>query len=289
MSSNKIDLNGKICLITGANAGIGKETAIKIAKMGAHIVMVCRNEERGRNAQEEIKRESENEHVDLLIADLASLSSVRKVAEDFKKNYENLHILINNAGVFNRKRVITEDGYESTFAVDYLAHFLLTILLLDILKKSAPARILNVSSNIHLYFKVNFEDLMSEKKYASQKAYANAKGAQVMFTFELARKLEGTGVTVNALHPGHAKTKIMMPTRKISKFLIKIFIPTMKSPKEAAKTSIYLASSPEVEGISGKYFSKCKERKAQKMTYDISLQNKLWENSEKLVNQLHIP
>ncbi|MFW9947436.1 MAG: SDR family oxidoreductase [Candidatus Odinarchaeota archaeon] len=284
MINQKYKFKEKLCVITGANAGIGKETAIQLAAKGYHIIMICRNREKAEIAQNEIKEKSANERIDLLIADLASLKSVGNVAKAFKQKYEYLHVLINNAGIFNRKRMVTENGYESTFAVDYLAHFLLTNSLLDIIKKSAPSRIINVSSNIHLYFKINFDDLMSEKKYSSQKAYANAKFALVLFTYELARRLDGTGVTVNALHPGHAKTKMITPTKKSSKIFQHLISPLIKSPEEAARTSVYLASSPEVEGITGKYYKKCKPVKSHKLTYDESLQTKLWRISEKLVN-----
>ncbi|MHA1488285.1 MAG: SDR family oxidoreductase [Promethearchaeota archaeon] len=284
MSEYNNQLNGKICMITGANSGIGKATAIQLAKTGIHIVMVCRNKERGENAQKEIKEESGNNNIDLLIADLASLNKVKEMVDEFKSNYDYLHILINNAGEFNKKRTLTIDGYESTFAVDYLAHFLLTNLLLDIIKKSAPSRIINISSNIHLYFKINLDDLMSEKKYTSQKAYANAKFALVLFTHELARRLDGTGVTVNALHPGHARTKMTKPKNWISKLFLFLLSPLIVSPEKAARTSVYLASSPEVEGVTGNYFKKCKAIKSHEMTYDESIQKKIWEISEKLVD-----
>ena len=276
--------NEKFCVITGANAGIGKETAMQLAIKGYHIIMICRNREKAEKAQNEIKDKSGNEKIDLLIADLASLESVKNVAKEFKQKCEYLHVLINNAGMFNRKRMVTENGYESTFAIDYLAHFLLTNSLLDVIKKSTPSRIINVSSNIHLYFKINFDDLMSEKKYSSQKAYANAKFALVLFTYELARRLNGTGVTVNALHPGHARTKMTAPTKKRSKIFLSLISSLTKSPEEAARTSVYLASSPEVEGITGKYFKNCKPVKSHKLTYDESLQMKLWRISEKLVH-----
>ncbi|MFX0033011.1 MAG: SDR family oxidoreductase [Promethearchaeota archaeon] len=274
----------KICVITGATSGIGKETALQLARMGYYIVMICRNQEKTEFVQTEIKEKTKNQNIDLLIGDLASLKSVENVAKEYIQKYECLHVLINNAGVFNRTRKETEDGYECTFAIDYLAHFLLTNLLLNIIKSSAPSRIINVSSNIHLYFKINFDDLMSEKKYSSQKAYANAKFALVLFTYELARRLNGTGVTVNALHPGHARTKMTIPTKKISKIFLSLMSPMIKSPEEAAKTSVYLASSPEVEGVTGKYFKNCKPVKSHKLTYEESLQYKLWEISQKLVN-----
>ncbi len=283
MMQSQSDIKEKICMITGANSGIGKATAKELAKKGFKIVMVCRDRIRGEIARNEIIEDSGNNHVDLMIADLASLNSVRNCVLEFDRKYENLHILINNAGTFNYKRKITSDGYESTFAVDYLAHFLLTNLLLVKIKKSAPARIINVSSNIHKYFKINFEDLMSEKKYVSQKAYSNAKFALVLFTYELAAQLKDMRVTVNALHPGHAKTQMTEPTKKIWRFFLKLLSPMYRTPENAAQTSIYLASSPELENITGKYFKDCKEVKSHKLTYDKALQKTLWDMSIEFV------
>jgi NAD(P)-dependent dehydrogenase (short-subunit alcohol dehydrogenase family) len=283
MMQSQSDIKEKVCMITGANSGIGKATAKELAKKGFKIVMVCRDKIRGEMARNEIIEYSGNNNVDLLIADLASIASVRNLAIEFNQKYEFLHILINNAGTFNYKKRTTLDGYESTFAVDYLAHFLLTNLLLDTIKKSAPARIINVSSNIHKYFKINFKDLMSEKKYASQKAYSNAKFALILFTYELAAQLNENRVTVNALHPGHAKTQMTKPTKKSSRFFLKLLSPIYRPPEKAAETSIYLASSPEVENITGKYFKDCKEVKSHKLTYDIALQKRLWDMSKDFV------
>ncbi len=272
---------GKICVITGANAGIGKKTAIGLGKLGFHIVMMCRNKERAEIAREEIKKESGNDNIDLLIVDLASLKSIRKGAEDFKAKYGKLHVLINNGGVFNYKRIVTDDGFESTFGVNYLAHFLLTNLLLDIIEKSAPSRIINLSSDIHKFFKINMDDLMSEQKYNSQKAYSNSKFAMVLHAYALARRLERKGVSVNAVHPGHAATKMTQPTGRVSRFINSRMGAT---PEEAARTSIHVASSPEIETITGKYFKKCKAEKSHKWTYDEALQERLWKISEELVN-----
>lgn len=278
--------NNKICMITGSNAGLGRESTIQLAKKGFHIVMVCRNRERAERARKEIIVASNNENVDLLIADFASLKSVRNVAEEFKIKYDKLHVIMNNAGVFNYERVLTEDDFESTFGVGYLSHFLLTNLLLDVIVNSAPSRIINISSNIHKFFKIRMDDLMSEKKYSPQKAYSNTKFALVLFTYALARRLEGKKVSVNAAAPGYAKTQMTTPTSKASKIVMVIqsFLGRGGSVEEAAKTQIYLAHSSEVEGISGKYFVKCEPAKSHKMTYDRALQEELWDESEKFVN-----
>jgi len=278
--------NDKICMITGANAGLGKESAIQLAKKGFHVVMVCRNKDRAVEARKEIINSSDNKNVDILLSDLASLNSVRKLAEDFKGKYNKLHVLINNAGVFNYQRVLTVDNYESTFAVGYLSHFLLTNLLLELVVQSTPSRIINVSSDIHKYFGIRMDDLMSEKKYSPQKAYSNTKFALVLFTYALNKKLKGKDVSVNAVAPGHAKTNMTKPVNKISKIVmaIQLMLSGGGSVEKAAKSQIYLAHSSNVEGISGKYFKKCKQVKSHKKTYDASLQEELWNISEKLVN-----
>jgi NAD(P)-dependent dehydrogenase (short-subunit alcohol dehydrogenase family) len=249
-------MKNKIVLITGGNAGIGKATAVGLSKMGATVVIACRSKERGMQAVEEIKKESGNQNVELLLMDLSSLRSVRKAAEEFKGKHRQLHVLINNAGAFIPKREVTEDGMEKTFVTNYLGHFLLTHLLLDTLKASAPARIVNVASR-HTGIKINLDDLMLEKKYSIMGAVGPTKLGLVMFTKELAQKLKGSGVTVNSLHPGLVRTGLLKDTGFFLRLLFKL-IPSV-APEKGAETSIYLASSPEVEGVSGKFFSDKKE------------------------------
>src|SRR2546428_2906865 len=206
--SDTTTMKDKVVMVTGANSGIGKAASLALAKMGATIVMVARNKERGEAARSEIIRESQNNSVDLLLADLASLESVRQLATEFQKKYSKLHVLINNAGLFNQRRHVTTDGYENTLATNYLAPFLLTNLQLDLLKTSAPSRIINVSSVGHYNGHINFDDLNLEKEYGGWKAYGQSKLALVLFTHELAKKLKGTGVTVNSVHPGTVATNI---------------------------------------------------------------------------------
>jgi NAD(P)-dependent dehydrogenase (short-subunit alcohol dehydrogenase family) len=268
----------KIALITGGNAGIGKETAIGIAKTGATVIIACRNEQRGLAAVEEIKKASNNNNVELLLMDLASLKSVHKAVEEFKKRFKQLHILVNNAGVFLRHREETEDGFEKTFQTNYLSHFLLTHLLLDTLKASAPARIIIVASK-HSGIKINFDDLQTTQKYKFLKAVGPTKLGLIMFTKELAKKLEGSGVTVNSLHPGLAKTELMDDINPIIKFIIHLM---SQSPKKSAETSVYLATSPEVENVNGKYFEKKKEAKTLENANNEADNKRLWDTSMKL-------
>ncbi len=275
----------KTCLITGANAGIGKATTRQIADLGAKVIMVCRNPEKGEKARQEIIQATKNKNVELLICDLASLKDVKRFAEEFLINHSNLHVLVNNAGVFSMKRTTTKDGYESTFAVNYLAHFYLTKLMSPLLKKNSPARIINLSSDMHKYFKIKLNDPLLEKRYSGQQAYSNSKTAMVLFSYKLVRELEGSGVSVYAVNPGHVKTQLTtvgLPNwyRKISDL-----IPSRRTPEEGAEVSVYAASSNNLEKITGKYITKFKEKKSAKMTYDLAKQDYLWELSEKLVEE----
>jgi NAD(P)-dependent dehydrogenase (short-subunit alcohol dehydrogenase family) len=270
-------MKDKIVLITGGNAGIGKATATGLAKLGARVVIACRSRERGEAAVNDIKKESGNPNVELLLVDLASQGSVRRAAHEFKERFKRLDVLINNAGVFLPKRELTEDGIEKTFATNYLGHFLLTHLLLDTLKQSAPSRIVNVASK-HGGIKINFDDLMLEKKYSIMKAVGPTKLGLVMFTKEMAKRLEGSGVMINSLHPGLVRTTLLKDTGFIN-LLFKL-IPHVK-PEKGAETSIYLASSPEVANVSGRFFSNKKEAKTTaeandeekgRKLYDVSMQ-----------------
>ncbi len=278
-------MEGKICLITGANSGIGKATALGLAQMGATVVMVCRDRARGEQARSEIITTSKNTAVDLLQADLSSQQSIRQLVEHFQQHYTHLHVLINNAGAAFPGRRETVDGLEMTFAVNYLAPFLLTNLLLDVLKASAPARIVNVSSNSHEAGYIQMDDLQEEQHYRSMHVYGQAKLAVVLFTYKLARSLQGTGVTANCLHPGFVATHFgQSNVGPAVRLLVKVIGSFGASPEKGAKTSMYLASSPEVEGLTGQYFVKSIPRRSAAISYDESLQWQLWEQSAKLVN-----
>lgn len=277
-------MDGKVCLITGATSGIGKATAVGLASMGASIVMVGRDRGRGEAALAEIKERSPNASVDLLLADLSSQEDIRRLAGEFKEAYPRLDVLINNAGVIRSKRVTTADGIEMTFAVNHLAYFLLTNLLLDVLEASAPSRIVNVASGEQRNGSIDFDDLQGEKGYKGAKAYSQSKLATVLFTYELARRLEGTGVSANCLHPGVVGTNLGSGVSGVFGFTVRALTPLMKSPEKGAETSVYLASSPEVEGLSGRYFVKKAEARSSDLSYDERLARRLWEVSADLTN-----
>ncbi|MBE3558571.1 MAG: SDR family oxidoreductase [Ktedonobacteraceae bacterium] len=288
MSETNLSMDGKICMVTGANSGIGKVTALELAKLGAIVVMVCRDRQRGEAAQYEIKQQSGNDNVDLLLADLSSQQSIQDLVERFKARYDHLHVLVNNAGSVFLSRQLSVDGIEMTLAVNYLSVFLLTNLLLDTLKASAPARIVIVSSISHYRGKIDLDDLQMTKGYRLMRAYENTKLMGVLFTYALARRLEGTGVTANCLHPGTVATNIWSsPLKGFWRRLLGNPINLIArrfgiTPEEGAKTTLYLATSPEVEGVSGKYFDQCKARRSARTSYHEELQERLWEASTKL-------
>jgi retinol dehydrogenase-14 len=274
----------KVCLITGATSGIGKATAMGLANMGASVVMVGRDRGRGEATMAEIKEKSANASVDLMLADVSSQEQIRRLADEFNEAYPRLDVLINNAGVIHSERITTADGIEMTFAVNHLASFLLTNLLLDALRASAPSRIVNVSSGDHSNGTIGFDDLQGEKGYKAARAYSQSKLANVLFTYELARRLEGSGVTANCLHPGVVGTNLGSGVSGVLGFVVRALKPLMNSPEKGAETSIYLASSPEVEGLSGRYFVKKAEARSSDVTYDERIARRLWEASEEHTN-----
>ncbi len=280
--SLQTNMSGKTVLVTGASSGIGKVTAIEIAKMGATVGIVCRDKGRGEQALQEIHAAAGNSSARLFLADLAVQKDIRRVAQELLEAYPKLHVLVNNAGLILGERKVTPDGFEATFATNHLGYFLLTHLLLERLKGSAPARIVNVASEAHRRGKIAFEDLQSERGYSQWGAYAQSKLANIEFTYELARRLEGTGVTANCLHPGVIATGFGQSGSAIMRAALSVGKFFLSTPEDGARTQIYLATSPEVEGVTGKYFDKCKPRQSNKVSYDQGDWTRLWELSAKM-------
>lgn len=271
-------MKDQICIVTGSTSGIGKETVFGLARLGATVVMIARNPELGNQTKADVVRETGNSNIDVLIADLASQQAIRHVADEFKSKYKTISLLINNAG-YAGPRVLTDDGIERTFAVNHLAYFLLTNLLLDVLKASAPARILNVSSEAHRNVTINFEDLQMENNYSGLRAYSVSKLCNVLFTYELARRLEGSSVTANALHPGFLSTGIFREAPAVVQFAVKIIA---GSPEKGAEAIIHLGTAPQLANVSGKYFSGKKEVRSAEQTYDREAAERLWKISEQM-------
>jgi NAD(P)-dependent dehydrogenase (short-subunit alcohol dehydrogenase family) len=283
-------LRGKVILVTGATSGIGLETARQLADMGAAVIGVGRNLEKSAAAAEQVRQESGNPQVEYLNADLSSQEQIRRLVEGFRSRYERLDVLVNNAGGFFNKYVETADGIELTFALNHLNYFLLTSLLLDLLVKSTPARVVNVSSDAHRNGRINFDDLEGKQHYNGWRAYAQSKLANVLFTYELARRLEGTGVTANALHPGFVATGFGHNNRDLVGWGTRLAQRVAaRTPEQGAQTSNYLAASPAVEGVTGKYFVDKKPVPSSPLSYDQSVARQLWEVSAAMTGLDNIP
>jgi NAD(P)-dependent dehydrogenase (short-subunit alcohol dehydrogenase family) len=272
-------MTGKTCIVTGANTGIGKETALGLAKLGATVVMVCRDRERGEAAQHQVKQRSRNQRVVLMLCDFSSQNSIRQFAQAFTDQHERLDVLVNNAGIVLRERSMTEDGLESTFAINHLGYFLVTNLLLDLLRKSAPSRIVNVASAAHKFGKLDINGWATGRDYSAFGAYANSKLANVLFTYELARRIKGTGVTANCLHPGAVGTNLF---RGLPKFLQTLIRLVTIGTERGARTSIYLASSDDVEGVTGKYFARSRQQESSEASRNEEAARALWQLSVEL-------
>ena len=272
-------MKDKTVLITGANAGIGLTTSVGLAKLGARVLMVSRDEGRGRKAHQLVKEKSGNGNVHLLIADLSDQDSIRKLAREVKEGFGELHVLLNNAAVIRRRREVTGDGFETQFAVNHLAYFLLTGLLLDLLKANSPARIVNVSSQVHAGAVIDFEDLHSERGYTRTKVYGRTKLANILLTYELSRRLEGTGVTANCLHPGIVATNLLADAGGLPRKLKAVTRIISVDAESGARTSVYLASSEEVEGVSGRYFVRERAVESSGESYDEATARRLWDVS----------
>ena len=273
-------------MVTGATSGIGEATALGLAKQGADVIVVGRNPRKGADTVSKIKSKTGNSSVKFMLADLSSQKDIHRLAEQFKSNYQRLDVLVNNAGGKFLSRQETVDGYEMTFALNHLAYFMLTNLLFVPLKASGKARIINVSSGAHSgCLKINFDDLQFKKGYIGKKAYEHSKLANILFTYELARRLKGTGIIVNAVHPGGVITNFCKNNGWVSwakHVVAHLLARNLVGPTEGAKTSVYLATSPDVEGVSGRYFSNLKETHSSNASYDEDAARRLWDVSLEL-------
>lgn len=276
-------LSGRVCIITGATSGIGRATAQGLSRMGAELGIVCRDRARGEALRSELLARPGAAPVRLFEADLGVQAEVREAAGQILDAYPRIHVLLNNAGVVHLEHSLTADGIETVFAVNHLGYFLLTSLLLGRLVESAPARIVNVASHAHKFVSgITFDDIGHQRSYSWTKVYGQSKLANLLFTRELARRLEGTGVTVNALHPGAVATGLGKNNGRLSRLLIGLLSPFFRTPEKGAATSIHLASSPAVEGLSGRYFASCREVKSSPAARDDAAAERLWQLSEQM-------
>ena len=285
-------MGDKICLVTGATSGIGYETAKALALLDARTIVVGRNKQKCKRITLKIKRITPNAAVDYLLADLSSQKDIYELSEEFKKKHKKLDILVNNAGAKITSRVETVDGYEMTFALNHLAYFMLTLLLFDLLKTSGKARIVNISSGAHTGCNgINFDALQSKKGYIGKVAYAQSKLANILFTYELARCLKDTGINVNAAHPGGVATNFCRNNGLkswLKHITAHLLAGDLVGPAKGAKTSIYLATSPEVKGVSGQYYFNQKPVRSSEVSYDPEMSKKLWDVSLELTGLQNI-
>lgn len=283
-SADAMPMSGATVLVTGGTSGIGGATAAALAALGARVAIVGRDAQRAQAHARAIAAQTPGAQVDVFVADLSAQAQVRELADRVLAAYPRLDVLVNNAGGYWNSRQVTVDGIERTLAVDHLAPFLLTNLLLDRLRASAPARVVTVSSGAQAMGRIDFEDLQGERRYRGQRAYAQAKLANIMFTYELARRLAGSGVTANVLHPGVVRTGFGQEDAGAAmRLTIRLTGPFMKSPQQGARTSVYLASSPQVEGVTGQYFVDAKPRRSCAASYDEAAATRLWQVSAQLV------
>ena len=277
---------GRVCLVTGASSGLGLATATGLARLRATVIMLCRNIDRGNAARERVERKTGNPNVSLVIADLASLEQVRRATAEISHAHAALNVLVNNAGINARERRLTSDGFESTLAVNHLAAFLLTSLLAPLLRAGAPSRVITVASRVERMGRMHFDDLQLEHGYGAVRAYAQSKLANILFTYELAQRLTGTGVTGNCLHPGYANTALMRETPAWMRALWQPFLP---NAERGARSALYLASDAGLEGVTGAYFERCKPARSSARSYDVAARRRLWDASAALTGAPPVP
>lgn len=281
---------GRVCIVTGANSGIGLETCRGLARQGATVVMACRSVERGEAAAREVQEDAKaaGGSVEVRALDLGSLASVRRFAHEVGRDHPRLHVLVNNAGIFAPRREVTADGMEATLMVNHLGHFLLTHLLLPHLLAAAPgARIVNVASEAHRGGRLDFDDLQGARRYSGFKAYMQSKLANIMFTYALARRLDGKGVAVNAVHPGSVATNWARQAGGPFSWLVKLSTPFMITAAKGADTVVWLAASPEVERVTGQYFARRRAIRSIAVSYDRTKQERLWDLSARMTGVDH--
>ena len=271
-----------LCVITGGTSGIGRATVSALAARGAHVVMLCRDVDRGSRVRNGIAAESGNDDIDVIEADLCRLSSVREAAATIRDRYGRVDLLINNAGVIRSHRTVTDEEIEETFAVNHLGHFVLTTELLDTLRASTPARVVVVVSSHHKAGRLDFDDLQGHSSYDQNKAYCQSKLANVLFSYELARRLEDTGVTVNCLHPGATRTNLSSGLEGAWSLLWRLTDPLRQRPEQAAEAVVHLATSPDLADITGGYFVKTRQAESSKRSYDLPAAARLWQVSTQL-------
>jgi NAD(P)-dependent dehydrogenase (short-subunit alcohol dehydrogenase family) len=272
----------RVCVVTGASGGIGKQVALGLARQGARVVIVSHSKGRAEKTADEIVHTSLNPHVDVVVADLSVHDGVRAAAAEIDRRYGQIHVLVNNAGLLIGKRRITADGLESTFALNHLAYFHLTNLLLDKIKASAPARIINTSSAAHHWGRLDWDNLQGEQRYSQWRAYATSKLLNVLFTVELARRIEGTLVTTNAVHPGLVRSQFGKTATAPVRLAIRLGYSLAISVEKGAATTLWAATSPSLSGVSGKYFARSAIADSSALSHDVNAQHRVWELSERL-------
>ena len=281
MSAAPPNMEGRVCVVTGATAGLGRETALALARMGATLVIVARDPVKAARTREELEAIAGARRVEVVLADFADLHSVRAAAHRIAEQFSSVHVLVNNAGLAKKHRTLSTDGFELTFAVNHLAPFLFTRELMPLLRAGAPSRIVNVASAAEAQGPIDFDDLQSTQNYRGFRVYGKTKLMNVLFTYELAARLEGTGVTANCLHPGAVATDLL---RQLPRWLYALISPFLLTPERGAATQVMLASSPSVEGVSGGYYVKGKANRSSRRSYDVEARRRLWDVSETMVS-----